>query len=190
LFNELGGFDEHFFFSYEDVDLCLRARLLGRRTLYCNESVLVHRESATLPAGPAHATRGKAQEQFVLRWGASLERAAGHGLKALEEDGVGRAAIFGTGSAGRRMLDLLRRQTRIEAVCFADSREEMDGSVVEGLPVHHISGLPEGIDAVLGASMFAEQLKREAEKAGVEQLFRIGIEPDIDDEELGAPVKY
>ena len=48
LFEELGGFDEAFFASHEDVDLSYRARLLGYRCRYVAEAVVRHAGSATL----------------------------------------------------------------------------------------------------------------------------------------------
>ncbi len=184
LFKELGGFDERYFFSYEDVDLCLRARRRGLRSIYCRDSVLVHHESATKPEGPAHASRGKAQELFIERWGGVLDRAAGRELIKLEAGGISSVAIFGTGGAGRRMLALSQKLTGIEVICFADSRPEMDGRVIEGLAVHHISRLPDGIDAVLGASIYVEQLRREAIKAGIAEIFKTAVIPDLRDEDL------
>ena len=48
VFEELGGFDEHFFASHEDVDLSYRARLRGYRCLYVADAVVRHHGSATL----------------------------------------------------------------------------------------------------------------------------------------------
>jgi GT2 family glycosyltransferase len=48
LFDELGGFDDDFFASHEDVDLSYRARLLGYRCRYVADAVVQHRGSATL----------------------------------------------------------------------------------------------------------------------------------------------
>jgi N-acetylglucosaminyl-diphospho-decaprenol L-rhamnosyltransferase len=48
VFDELGGFDEHFFVSHEDVDLSYRARLLGYRCRYVADAVVRHHGSATL----------------------------------------------------------------------------------------------------------------------------------------------
>ena len=48
VFDELGGFDEDFFASHEDVDLSYRARLRGYRCRYVAEAVVHHRGSATL----------------------------------------------------------------------------------------------------------------------------------------------
>ena len=48
VFDELGGFDEHFFVSHEDVDLSYRARLLGYRCRYVADSIVRHHGSGTL----------------------------------------------------------------------------------------------------------------------------------------------
>jgi GT2 family glycosyltransferase len=48
VFDELGGFDEDFFASHEDVDLSYRARLLGYRVRYVPTAVVRHHGSATL----------------------------------------------------------------------------------------------------------------------------------------------
>jgi GT2 family glycosyltransferase len=48
VFEEVGGFDEDFFASHEDVDLSYRARLLGYRCRYVAGAVVRHHGSATL----------------------------------------------------------------------------------------------------------------------------------------------
>ena len=48
VFDELGGFDESFFVSHEDVDLSYRARLRGYRCRYVADAVVAHHGSATL----------------------------------------------------------------------------------------------------------------------------------------------
>ncbi|MBI4263026.1 MAG: glycosyltransferase family 2 protein [Acidobacteria bacterium] len=48
VFEELGGFDEDFFASHEDVDLSYRARLRGYRCRYVADAVVRHHVSATL----------------------------------------------------------------------------------------------------------------------------------------------
>jgi len=48
VFAALGGFDEEFFASHEDVDLSYRARLQGYRCRYVAEAVVRHVGSATL----------------------------------------------------------------------------------------------------------------------------------------------
>ena len=48
VFDELGGFDEDFFASHEDVDLSYRARLRGYRCRYVADAIVRHHGSATL----------------------------------------------------------------------------------------------------------------------------------------------
>jgi GT2 family glycosyltransferase len=48
VFDEVGGFDEDFFLSHEDVDLSYRARLRGYRCVYVPEAVVRHVGSASL----------------------------------------------------------------------------------------------------------------------------------------------
>jgi GT2 family glycosyltransferase len=65
VFDELGGFDEDFFFSHEDVDLSYRARLRGYRCRYVADAIVRHHGSAT----GGRATRfGVFQGQRNLEW--------------------------------------------------------------------------------------------------------------------------
>ena len=48
VFEELGGFDDDFFASHEDVDLSYRARLRGYRCRYVADAIVKHVGSATL----------------------------------------------------------------------------------------------------------------------------------------------
>jgi GT2 family glycosyltransferase len=48
VFDQLGGFDEDFFVSHEDVDLSYRARLLGYRCRYVAGAVVRHHGSVTV----------------------------------------------------------------------------------------------------------------------------------------------
>ncbi|NTV41378.1 MAG: hypothetical protein HGA61_03845, partial [Candidatus Moranbacteria bacterium] len=42
LFKEIGGFDENFFMYFEDVDLCLRLKRLGKKILLLSKSNVLH----------------------------------------------------------------------------------------------------------------------------------------------------
>ena len=55
VFDELGGFDEDFFASHEDVDLSYRARLRGYRCRYVADAVVRHHGSGTLGKSSAVA---------------------------------------------------------------------------------------------------------------------------------------
>jgi GT2 family glycosyltransferase len=48
LFDRLGGFDEHFFMVYEDVDLSYRARLAGARCVYVPDATVLHAGSPSI----------------------------------------------------------------------------------------------------------------------------------------------
>jgi GT2 family glycosyltransferase len=47
LFHEIGGFNEHFFTAYQDVDLCLRLRERGLRLICTPQALAVHHESVS-----------------------------------------------------------------------------------------------------------------------------------------------
>jgi GT2 family glycosyltransferase len=65
VFDELGGFDEDFFASHEDVDLSYRARLLGYRCRYVAGALVRHHGSGTLGRVSAFAVY---QGQRNLEW--------------------------------------------------------------------------------------------------------------------------
>ena len=44
LFEQVGGFNEHFFTAYQDLDLCLRLRARDLRIIYTPRVVVVHHE--------------------------------------------------------------------------------------------------------------------------------------------------
>jgi GT2 family glycosyltransferase len=46
-FEEIKGFNEHYFHHYQDVDLCLKLLTLGKRNIITPRAVLIHHESAT-----------------------------------------------------------------------------------------------------------------------------------------------
>jgi GT2 family glycosyltransferase len=65
VFDELGGFDDHFFNSHEDVDLSYRARLRGYRCRYIADAVVRHHGSGTLGTLTPYAVF---QGQRNLEW--------------------------------------------------------------------------------------------------------------------------
>lgn len=65
----IGYFDESFFFYFEDVDYCYRARAAGFRVVYVPAAVLHHHDKASLGAGTAayFANFHTSRLQFVLK---------------------------------------------------------------------------------------------------------------------------
>lgn len=102
LFDELGGFDEDFFASHEDVDLSYRARLLGHRCRYVAGAIVRHRGSATLGRVSAFATfhgQRNLEWAWVKNTPASIlwRTAPGHALYMLAAAvHFARAGLFGT----------------------------------------------------------------------------------------------
>jgi GT2 family glycosyltransferase len=47
VYQDVGGFNEHFFTHYQDVDLCLKVRQKGKRIIYAPQAKFVHHESVS-----------------------------------------------------------------------------------------------------------------------------------------------
>ncbi len=65
-FEQVGGFDEGFLNSFEDVDLCLKVREMGGRIVYAPDSVAYHFEGATEARHAPVDVRN--HEKFLERW--------------------------------------------------------------------------------------------------------------------------
>lgn len=47
LFKEIGYFDENYFLYWEETDLCVRAKKIGWKMIYCHTAVIWHKEGST-----------------------------------------------------------------------------------------------------------------------------------------------
>lgn len=52
--SKIDGMDETYQWMYEDIDLCLSIKRLGKKIIYCGETEISHRESATLKENPVN----------------------------------------------------------------------------------------------------------------------------------------
>ena len=116
-FLELGGFDETFFMDWEDLDLCWRAWLLGRPTVYVPEARLRHRVGAVTNEAVAPRRAASSHHNIVrfalkcLPAGAAATVVFGELLRLPRH----RSAIArGLAQAARELPEILRlrRQTR------------------------------------------------------------------------------
>jgi hypothetical protein len=64
------GFDERFALDFNDVDCCLRMRLLGYRVIYAPDAEMIHYEKATRQDVVAP---GQQVEMYLRRWRDFLE---------------------------------------------------------------------------------------------------------------------
>jgi GT2 family glycosyltransferase len=72
-FLSIGGLDEIFAPGYyEETDLCLRLRSLGKRVVYTPEIVLSHFEFGSFASGAAFERMERNREIFVERWKTAL----------------------------------------------------------------------------------------------------------------------
>ncbi|MCB9369045.1 MAG: glycosyltransferase [Calditrichaeota bacterium] len=65
LFMEVGGFDEAYVNSCEDIDLCMKVTQTRRKVWYCPESKIYHHESKTVNG---HNKSGANYQRLLSRW--------------------------------------------------------------------------------------------------------------------------
>ena len=70
LFEQIGGFNEHFFTAYQDVDLCLRLRDRGLRLICTPRAQIIHHESVSRRDGYDMVDR----TLFLDQWEGVIER--------------------------------------------------------------------------------------------------------------------
>jgi GT2 family glycosyltransferase len=74
VFESVGGFDEQFAVTFNDVDLCLRARELGLSVVYTPFATLVHHESLTLGKSSDGRRAAPSEINRMLdKWRATLD---------------------------------------------------------------------------------------------------------------------
>jgi len=71
LFLEVGGFDETYRTGFEDIDLCLRLRMLGFRHYVANQSRIYHKRGSSSERNEHQAHNSKV---FYGRWGKLITR--------------------------------------------------------------------------------------------------------------------
>jgi len=75
VFEEAGLFDEDFFFSFEDLDLCLRAQRAGFETLVAPDAIAYHFGSRSIgPTSPRRLYFAARNHQLVARKAAPISR--------------------------------------------------------------------------------------------------------------------
>ncbi len=107
LFDRLGGFDLTWDPAYyEDVDLCLKALLGGKKTYYCGGVSVTHIENGT-SSDPSHGLRlnnivALNREKFIARWGAYLD--GDHDSTAVRTALPAQLSTYGSSLSGLALL--------------------------------------------------------------------------------------
>jgi GT2 family glycosyltransferase len=149
LFEQVGAFDEAFWYGYEDVDLCLKTRANGRSVIYSPDAVAVHHESATLKDHRDSRTFGRNYEIFRQKWGPTLLTGEHAFISRLRQKGVRRVAVFGTGVAAEGLFQVLEANG-ISVVAFSCSAGRKHGNDLLGRPVVPLEQLDRvGFDRLL-----------------------------------------
>jgi GT2 family glycosyltransferase len=120
LFHQINGFDERYLWGIEDVDLCLKAKAIGLKAVYCPEATAVHCESVTLKTKRSTETVEKNYRLFRHRWDPVLMPAEQLYVRSLKELGIRRLAIFGTGTAACGLHNFLT-ENGIQIAAFTSS---------------------------------------------------------------------
>jgi GT2 family glycosyltransferase len=180
VFLSLGGFDEQYFFSYEDVDFCLRAQRNDILTVICSSVDMIHHEGASSAPLRMNAVRAQAEELFVQRWGKHLEAFQDQYLENIAGSDLRNLAIWGTGRAGRHLADRLLHDRRFDVLAFISSSIGSCAAECMGKPVYTPDQVPSDIDGIFVASMFHEQIRKTAGSWGLADRLITGITEYVD----------
>ncbi len=152
-FEEVGGFDVRYIWGIEDIDLCLKIRSAGYKTLYCPTAVGIHLESATLKIDRNSDPAGN-YRIYRQTWEPMLASAEQRYASCLRDQGISRVAVFGTGMAARGLTRVLDENgIRVEA--FTSSAKCTESPTFLGrpnIPLDRLSSIQ--YDRLMVASQF------------------------------------
>ena len=123
-FDSIRGFDEGYLNSFEDVDLCLRARQRGWRVRYVPESAAYHFEGMT--EGRQGPSDRRNYEVFINRWRGRFETDLGPALEAARAAGFDLRDRIPPKVELRAALDEARQRLTTMEVEVARLRDEVD----------------------------------------------------------------
>jgi GT2 family glycosyltransferase/glycosyltransferase involved in cell wall biosynthesis/2-polyprenyl-3-methyl-5-hydroxy-6-metoxy-1,4-benzoquinol methylase len=144
LFRQVGGFDESYLNSCEDVDLCMRVREAGRKVFYCPQSRILHFESKTVSG---HDKNSVNYCRFLSRWGDKLVR---DDLNYLRDDG-----FLSEEASPPRSSELVN---------------DIATSPVEDHPAHPRVAVLTTYNQTCGLAAYAQALFGEMQRQGLEPL--------------------
>ena len=148
LFLEVGGFDESYRTGFEDIDLCLRLRMLGFRHYMANQSRIYHKRGSSSERNEHQAHNSKV---FYGRWGKLITRFEEWDLLSERKtlgSGIGKLRVV-LGSKllhGSSALYLFRDFTILNSLFF-DYLSKGNLSLIDQLSSMAVAWFPENADA-------------------------------------------
>lgn len=159
LFGRMSGFDESFWYGYEDVDLCLKARKAGRRVLYVPGVSGFHCESATLRDARSASVLEANYAHYRARWDFILTPGEEAFLANLRLQGIHGAVVHGTGRAAAGLFEALRRGG-IDVIAFTSPHETSTGNRMLDRPVVPLQKLGDlAFDRIIVGSQYFFQME-------------------------------
>jgi GT2 family glycosyltransferase len=153
VFNKVDGFDERYVWGTEDIDLCLKIKAAGKKTVYCPESVAIHCESATLKMNPI----SKPENNCLLyrkKWDPMLVPMERRYVDTMKEQGINRVVVVGTGTAARGMAGILD-ENGITITAFTSTIVKEEGNTFLNRPVVPLDSLnKQTYDRLMVASQY------------------------------------
>lgn len=188
LFSWLGGFDESYLNGFEDMDLCCKVREAGRRVVYTPLSCLYHLESQTRKASGSRQNNNLAL--FKEQWGGKIDSDFGRYyqedlaheknlppflaklLDLTRDHPKPLIAVWGAGSAGHHMLDMLKF-VGVSPDFIVDNDSHKWGSYFDGFLIHDPEFLQElklknQPVLIVIASLYFQEIRAQLEQMGLE----------------------
>jgi GT2 family glycosyltransferase len=64
IFNQVGGFDERYFLYFEENDLCLAVRKMGKKVVYYPEAGIIHHSSKAAGKNPSETRKHFSESRY------------------------------------------------------------------------------------------------------------------------------
>jgi GT2 family glycosyltransferase len=111
VFDAVGVFDDDYFFSFEDIDFCLRARTAGFLTVLARDAIAYHEGGRSIGSSSPERLYFAARNHLLLARRtapAASALARAYQQSAIVALNVGHAMIAGGGSMPRRLAAVMR----------------------------------------------------------------------------------
>ncbi|MDA8991263.1 glycosyltransferase family 2 protein [Opitutales bacterium] len=153
-FNKIGKFDEEFYWGYEDIDLCMKARKHGATIIFEPKSEAIHHESYTLKNTKMSLQDENNYKAYRQKWDKELIPKENHFLESKLSQKYLNICIYGQGMAAKRLYDYLHKK-EINIGGFIDFDTTIDKNEVWGQPIESPEkSIDRGYDLIIIGSQY------------------------------------